>query len=125
MHQDSAPFECLCKIDLARRTVHPPDGTVHTRTGAGAVGGLRAVGGDLQMIRDRAPPVSGRLPAGMIRGERPQTGAGTSVCKRARPRARTGHLCPWGRSGHGLRFRRGAAAPEAVVQPKSAQRHAK
>ena len=28
-----------------------------------------------------------------------------------------------GRSGHGLRFRRGAAAPEAVVQPQSGQRH--
>ena len=30
-----------------------------------------------------------------------------------------------GRSGHGLRFRRGAAAPEAVVQPKTGQRHTK
>ena len=30
-----------------------------------------------------------------------------------------------GRSGHGLRFRRGAAAPEAMVQPQSGQRHTK
>ena len=28
-----------------------------------------------------------------------------------------------GRSGHGLRFRRGTAAPEAVVQPQSGQGH--
>ncbi len=28
-----------------------------------------------------------------------------------------------GRSGHGLRFRRGAAAPEAVMQPQAGQRH--
>ena len=30
-----------------------------------------------------------------------------------------------GRSGHGLRFRRGADAPEDVMQPKAEQRHAK
>ena len=30
-----------------------------------------------------------------------------------------------GCSGHGLRFRRGVAAPEAVVQPQSGQRHTK
>lgn len=30
-----------------------------------------------------------------------------------------------GRSGHGLSFPRGAAAPGAVAQPKAGQRHAK
>ena len=64
------------------------------------------------------------FPQGIAGRERPLRRVGWKCTSQPFPMPRQASK-KGGRSDHGLRFRRGAAAPEAVVQPKSVQRHAK
>ena len=73
----------------------------------------------------RDAPVPARrlaFPHGIAGPERPAAEVGME-CTSQPPKMPRQASNKGGRSGHGLRFRRAAAAPEAVMQPQSGQRH--
>jgi len=82
--------------------------------------GLSGIGG-----QGRDAPVPDRrlaFPHGIAGPERPAAEVGME-CTSQPPQMPQQASKDGGRSGHGLRFRRAAAAPEAVMQPQSGQRH--